>query len=147
MCSRTSGTRGYFFSGLVEATSLVCAPGLQAQEVISFVPDPVSLLMPDFLPMPENYSHDLYECRNETAKHPVAIRASSRVLRQLYDGIENSSVFIESCACEGRELWVMPYPSNDQDILVRYYRHPAVMEDSESIPEGIPLHLQQYVLV
>ena len=133
-------------AGLLEATSLLCIPALQAQEIISLVPDGAGDF-PKSVILAPTYSHDLFECRNTTASQPVAIRASSQILRELYEGIANSNAFIESCACEGRELWVMPYPQKEQELIVRYYRHPSPMEDGEDIPEGIPVHLQNYVLV
>lgn len=51
------------------------------------------------------------------------------------------------CSLKGRTLWVGPMKSTDTVLTIYFHRYPVKMPTSRSTPDGIPLHLQERLIV
>lgn len=125
------------------AWNRVRLPGLIATSQLTFVAGGENAQ-----PLPDNYHHDLFEVRDVSgvSAAPINIRTSSQILYDLH-GFVFSPGPIEDVAVDGNLLWAMPEVAEDQTIQIRYYRKPAALVNDEDVPEGIPAHLHQPVIV
>lgn len=67
-------------------------------------------------------------------------------LLEMYPDFDNEGD-VAAVAIEGSLIYYQEIPSTAQLLTILHRRSPALLEDDEDEPEGIPLHLQRAVIV
>ena len=76
----------------------------------------------EFVSLPEDYDHDLFEAFSISQNTPLNIRSNLRAMGVLHDAEQRvSGATIEDVAVENGLLYCMPIGSTDDVIMCKYY--------------------------
>lgn len=129
---------------VTEMSQLFRLPALQAQSQVTVFPGMDSSM----IDLPKDYGQSLFQVFNRAARREVSVRANTKALERLYDGMPDGG-FVRDVAVAGNRMAFRPIPAQtmvQQNLDLHYYRKPVLIEDvsdEEAELDGIPEHLAQ----
>ncbi len=134
---------GYLNKGIREIAGSIDLPELRVFDTVE------TSLTDNFVAMPSNYQRKCFAV--------VSVSDEVRVDRpgELYQyhrfidryPVANTGSSVSDVAVNGNTLFYDPVPDSAETLRVEYLRAPATLVSGTAVPDGIPVHLQESLLV
>lgn len=99
-----------------------------------------------FTTIPATYSHNLFFAANVTQKVQITVKNALTEILRAHPLLDKVGA-VEVVVIEGGKLWYHGIPTTVETLTLRFYRKPAALILTRDVPEGIPAHLHEMVLV
>jgi len=99
-----------------------------------------------YVGLPANYHRQLHQVFDEDERE-IDLYGSFIAFSSDFPLFNKKGRQVQAACVKGPYLYYQPLPYKEVELTLHYYRRPVLLEDDDDIPDGIPEHLHDRLIV